>query len=97
MFINIQKLFKLPVFTLSETKLGHVADVELNVEGHNIRHYIVEHGIIGKDHYWVAPRQVLSITAEKIVVEDTILTDPDLKESKNGYSKKRLKNAALGV
>ncbi len=94
MYQSIQKLFKLPVFTVSGIKLGHVADVELDVETHTVRHYIVEQGFIDVDHYWVAPTQVRSITAEKIIVDDAILTDPALKES--SAQKKRTSNPIFG-
>ena len=82
MYINLQILIRLPVFTETGAKIGHVRDLEIDVETHTIRHYIVEHGIIGKDHYWVAPSQIVSVSTEKVVVKDAILTDPGFKEAK---------------
>lgn len=87
MYINLQSLIKLPVFTQMGDKIGHVKDLEIDVELHSIRHYIVEQGLIGKDHFWVAPSQVISITAEKIIVHDAILSDPAFKETTADASK----------
>jgi sporulation protein YlmC with PRC-barrel domain len=83
MYINLHLLIKLPVFTESGEKIGHVKDLEIDIETHGIRHYIVEHGLIGKDHFWVSPVQVVSISSEKIVVKDAIVTDAGFKEAKS--------------
>ncbi len=82
MYISLHQLTKLPVFTQSGVKVGTVHDLEIDVETHAIRHYIVEHGILGKDYYWVAPVQIQSIDAEKIIVVDAIVTDPEFKIAK---------------
>lgn len=75
MYINQQKLIRLPVFTESGEKLGHVHDFEIDIETHQIRKYIVTSGFINRDTYLVTPMQIVSITDEKIVVEDTIIKD----------------------
>ncbi len=77
MFINHQKLIHLPVFTESGTKLGHVYDLEIDLDTHQIRKYMVGPRFIGKETYLITPAQIKSITAEKMVVEDTITKAPE--------------------
>lgn len=73
MRINQQKLIRLPVFTESGTKLGHVHDFEIDIESHYIRKYLVVSGLISKDTYFITPAQIISITDERIVVEDGVI------------------------
>ncbi len=87
MYINLQTLIKVPVYTESGEKIGHVKDLEIDIETHSIRHYIVEQGLIGKDYFWVAPVQVVSMSAEKVIVKDAILTDPAFKDKKSSSAK----------
>ena len=86
MFTHLHQLLKLPVFTTSGQKVGVVYDLEIDVDTHSVRHYIVSHRMLGKEQFWVAPMQVRSITADKMIVDDTILTDPALKVTKTGQS-----------
>lgn len=74
MRINLSKLRHLPVVTERGTNLGHVADVELDVETHAVLAYLVQSGIkpFGAVHR-VAPAQVVSITSERMVVKDTVI------------------------
>lgn len=75
MYINHQKLMHLPVFTESGEKLGQIHDIEIDVETHHIRKYIIGPRFLGKETYLVTPAQIKSISSEKIVVEDTIIKD----------------------
>ena len=75
MFINEQTLIRLPVVTKSGTKLGHVIDIEIDVDDHRIRKYFVS-ARFQKDTYLIAPSQILEITDEKIIVDDNVLKDP---------------------
>ncbi|MFA6105770.1 MAG: PRC-barrel domain-containing protein [Patescibacteria group bacterium] len=75
MFINEQTLIRLPVVTKSGDKLGHIIDIEIDVDNHQIRKYFVS-SRFQKDTYLIAPSQILQITDEKIVVEDTVIKDP---------------------
>lgn len=82
MYINYQQLTRLPVVTESGKKLGHVHDVEIDVESHHIRKYIVGQGFLSKDTYLVAPSQIIEITKDKIIVEDNIMKAADLEPKK---------------
>ena len=75
MFINWHTITHLPVFTESGQKLGHVSEVEIDIESHTIRKYIVSHGIVTKETFLIVPLQIKSITEEKMVVEDSIIKD----------------------
>jgi sporulation protein YlmC with PRC-barrel domain len=82
MIINEQTLIRLPVFTRSGDKLGHVIDIEFDTENHAVRKYLVG-ARFQKEIYLVAPVQVIEIGEEKIVVEDGVTKDPvvaDLKK-----------------
>lgn len=76
MYINEQKLIHLPVFTESGEKLGHVVDIEIDLEAHVIRKYIVGTRF-RKDTYLVTPAQILKIDDKQIVVEDTVSKVPE--------------------
>jgi sporulation protein YlmC with PRC-barrel domain len=85
MYINHQKLIHLPVVTESGTKLGHVYDLEIDIETHQIRKYMVGPRFIGKETYLITPAQIKSITEEKMIVEDTITKAPEeMKKSRIG-------------
>lgn len=74
MFIDWHTITHLPVYTESGQKLGSVREIEIDIETHSIRKYIVTHGFFtGKETFLITPLQVKSITAEKMVVEDTII------------------------
>lgn len=68
-------MIRLPVFTESGEKLGHISDFEIDIETHQIRKYIVVSGVISKDTYLVNPSQIVSITEEKIIVADNIVKE----------------------
>lgn len=72
MYIDLKTLLHLPVFTESGVHLGRIHDLELDVDTHHVRHYIVEPGFFGKEYYLITPMQIKSITAEKIIVDDTV-------------------------
>lgn len=84
MFVNHQKLIHLPVFTESGTKLGHIYDLEIDIETHHVRKYMVGPRFMGKETYLINPAQIKSITADKIIVEDTITKTPEPAKKKVG-------------
>ncbi len=77
MFIPWTQLSRLPVYTESGHKLGTIHDLEIDYELHSIHKYIVTHGITGltKETFLVTPMQIISVSAEKIVVADSIIKD----------------------
>jgi sporulation protein YlmC with PRC-barrel domain len=75
MYINEQTLIRLPVFTKSGDKLGHIIDIEIDLENHQVRKYFVG-ALFQKGTYLIGPSQILKITDEKIIVEDTVMKDP---------------------
>ena len=72
MFISLKTLLHLPVHTESGVHLGRVHDLELDIDTHHVRHYVVEPRFFGKEFYLITPVQIKAVTAEKIIVEDTI-------------------------
>lgn len=83
--INTQQLLGLPVETQHGTALGHVVFVEIDVEQHTVRHYGVSQGGMlrrlqqlqqKEPELLIAPTQVISITAEKMVVVDLTSGEP---------------------
>jgi len=79
-------LMKLPVETKSGTALGRVAGFEFDVENHAILRYRVRpRGLAAamlKKPLLVAREQVLSITAEKMVVDDNVEKAMELAKAK---------------
>ncbi len=83
--ITTQTLIGLAVETQHGTPLGHVVFVEIDVEQHVVRHYAVSQGGVlrrlqqlqqKESELLIAPEQVVSISAEKMVVVDLTTGEP---------------------
>lgn len=78
MKLNHNQLINLPVYTQSSQHLGKVAGFEFNTEAHTIIKYYVSQSSLVKE--WlnlgaeleIASAQVISISAEKMIVEDAV-------------------------
>lgn len=67
------QLKNLPVSTLSGSALGHVAGFVFDPETHAIIQYEVRHGSpLARKILLLAASQVISITAERMTVEDSV-------------------------
>lgn len=88
MRIDTHTLISLSVETRSRVSLGTITALEVDTVTHEIVHYIVaRHGLIPglfKKTLLIAPRQVISITEERMVVEDLLIPS----EERNPFSKK---------
>lgn len=88
MVILSSRLKNLPVDTRSGRRLGKIIDLELESETQAILHYVVQRKKwLGKTEIFLIHReQVVSLSAEKMVVEDTLTKEriEDLRESKSG-------------
>jgi sporulation protein YlmC with PRC-barrel domain len=77
MTIQNKNLLNLPVFTLGGTRLGYVTSFEIDELDQRIKQYIIKthHGLAGlfDKQLVVSVRQVVSLSHEKLVVEDAIL------------------------
>ncbi|MDP2685211.1 MAG: PRC-barrel domain-containing protein [bacterium] len=76
MTLTKQDIINLPVYTQSNQHLGKVVDFEISTHTHTIEKYIVRNlaivgGILKRD-LLIAPSQVISITKEKMIVDDTL-------------------------
>lgn len=85
MILKKQDIINLPVYTQSGNHLGKVADFELSTSSHLIERYIIRSGLIvggilQKD-LLISPSQVISITQEKMIVEDTLIRQKELKKA----------------
>jgi sporulation protein YlmC with PRC-barrel domain len=74
MRINFQKLKSLPVETESGNLLGHIVDLEINLEAFGINKLeIQDKKWIGTDQsYLIGPEQIVKILGDKIIVQDNI-------------------------
>jgi len=85
-FIDDDILLKLPVETKSGVRLGRVAGFEFDVENQAVLRYRVRpKGLAArmlKKPFLVAREQVLSIDAEKMVVEDAVERAMELAKAK---------------
>lgn len=73
MVLPLSQIKNLPVVTKSEVKLGVITDIELDTESQSVLHYLVQRGqILGRlqEPLIIHRSQVLSITDEKMIVED---------------------------
>jgi sporulation protein YlmC with PRC-barrel domain len=72
MIINLNKLLDLPVYTESGVKLGKIFDLELDVENHLVLRYLVRPNFISMQNFLIQISQVREITADKVVVDDSV-------------------------
>lgn len=72
----------LPVFTKSGAYLGRIVDVEVDASGSQIVYFQVKPpplglSLVGRRHLLISPRQVISIAHDKMVVQDTAVSDKE--------------------
>ena len=79
MLINLHNLTHLPVITESGSKLGKVVDLNLDIEEHSVKSYIVRNNVFSKT-LLIKPTQIVSITKEHIVVDDAMISVTEKKE-----------------
>ena len=77
MKISSTDLLNLAVYTQQGQHLGRVASMDIDLDSHMVRHYHVRTGVIKwlwHHELLVARQQVISISKEKMVVEDSLST-----------------------
>ncbi len=82
MQISSDDLVNLPVYTQSGQRLGRVTSFEIDIDSYTISRYYVKTGLIqGLWHQQliIHQSQVISISAEKMVVEDNVKKQPETK------------------
>lgn len=84
MIVNFSQLKNLPVVTENGTALGHVADIEMDIENYLMTNLLVKRGLIGK-HLLISRSQIISITLEKIIVEDNLVNELVEESSEKQY------------
>lgn len=84
MIVNLSQLRNLPVETENGTALGHVADIEIDIENYLMTNLLVKRGLIGK-HLLINRGQIISITLEKIIVEDNLVNELVEESSEKQY------------
>ena len=88
MLLNFKNLKKLPVETASGIKLGHIADIILEIDGQLVAQYLVKHSIISGKEYLISRDQIIrfednpstsfdyaqdkSLRINKIIVDDNV-------------------------
>jgi sporulation protein YlmC with PRC-barrel domain len=84
MRLTKRELINLPVYTQSNQHLGRVSDFEVDSATHVIVKYRVKSGSLIKEFLQkeliIAKEQVISMSAEKMVVEDTLLAEEEMKK-----------------
>lgn len=75
----LRDLLRLPVLTESGTSLGRISDVEIEPETATVRAYLVSpkfvKGLFSSEQYLITPHQVVSLTAEKMIVRDGVIEE----------------------
>lgn len=92
MRISTEQLTHLPVETASGTELGHIKNLILDTDSQSVLQYEVRpSGIVGSligDSLLIDRGSVRAITAEKIVVDDSVAAqDEKARESKKPQNK----------
>lgn len=72
---------KLNAYTESGMKLGRVTAIEIDVDDHAVRAYVVSKSrLLRVDEVLIAPSQVISIDEKRMVVSDALIAESMLKE-----------------
>lgn len=74
MQINLRALLGLPVVTESGTRLGKLAEIVLQTDTHTVATYVARARMFGGREFLIKPAQVKKILADRLVVEDAVLT-----------------------
>ncbi len=74
MLISYNNLKSLPVYTKSNTYLGKVSDLVIDIDSHFVLKYETKPRVSRKK-YLISRDQILEITSEKIIVADAVLTE----------------------
>lgn len=87
MFITTELLFQLPVETQDGTTLGHVVELEIDVDSQSILRYKVRPkgiaGILTQKELLISRGQIVSITKERILVDSTTLKETKSEANSN--------------
>jgi sporulation protein YlmC with PRC-barrel domain len=73
MFVNLQKLLHLPVFTESGVKLGRIFDLDLEIETQIIARYFVRQNFLSAKSFLIANAQVKEIKNDCVIVYDSVV------------------------
>ncbi|MFH0805594.1 MAG: PRC-barrel domain-containing protein [Patescibacteria group bacterium] len=80
MFIEAKKIIGNKVVTQSGQSLGRVVDFEIDTSNQSISKYYV-HSFL-KESLIINVSQVIEIKKDKIIVEDTLISAPDVEYAK---------------
>lgn len=94
MLINLHHLLHIPVFTESGIKLGRVYDLNIDIEVQAIMSYIVRATIFSRS-YLIKPSQIITISKDKIVVEDAVIGEAERVDNKNKAKAEHLAEVAM--
>ena len=73
MRINFKQLKKLPVETLSGTRIGKVQDIIMDLDDQSVVQYIVKSSGLGSDEHTISRDQIARFEEKRIVVYDTVI------------------------
>ena len=73
MFVNLQKLLRLPVYTESEIKLGRIFDLELDTTTQAVLRYLVRPNFFSAKSFLITGAQVKEIKSDRVTVYDSVL------------------------
>ena len=76
MLINLHNLTHIPVVTESGEKLGRVYDINFDIDTQCVKSYVVKKHMLSTPKL-IKPEQVLSISKDKIIVEDALIKDKE--------------------
>jgi len=97
MLINFHNLLHIPVYTQSGNKLGKVFDLNIDIESHYVRSYVIKSGMLTQKVYLIKPDQIIEITKEKMVVEDAVIKEEEKKVREKIRPTETLANVAVRV
>lgn len=73
MRLSLKKIIDLSVETEMGENLGKIIDLNLDINNHAVVEYVLQIGILKRQKLLIKPIQVVKITNEKMIVDDTVL------------------------
>ena len=80
MKISSNDLINLPVYTESGQHLGRIISFDINIDNYLIEKFYIKTGLIQglwHEQLVIDPSQVISITKDKLIVEDLTGSEPE--------------------
>ncbi|MEK7644559.1 MAG: PRC-barrel domain-containing protein [Patescibacteria group bacterium] len=87
MRLDLKTLKYLEVETVSGKTLGHVYNLEIEIDGQAVVQYWVKPSFVSRKEYLVSRDQIVEFTDRKIIVDDAVVRDGGIEARQSASAK----------